>query len=74
MEEVDFSSSELSNAVFHECDLNGAIFENTNLEKADFSTAFHFSIEPDLNNIKKAKFSIRNVSGLLNKYNIQITD
>ncbi|HUZ61183.1 MAG TPA: hypothetical protein VMU83_20575 [Hanamia sp.] len=35
----------------------------TNLEKADFRSAFNYSIDPELNEIKKAKFSSDELSG-----------
>ena len=50
----------------------GATFDNSNLEKVDFTTAFNFSIDPEINRIKKAKFSLAGVLGLLNKYDIII--
>lgn len=42
------------------------------MEKADFRTSYNFSIDPDVNRIKKAKFSLDGVRGLLDKYDIQI--
>lgn len=49
-----------------------AIFKNTNLESVDFRTSFNYSIDPDLNRIKKAKFSLSGIAGLLNKFDIEI--
>jgi uncharacterized protein YjbI with pentapeptide repeats len=72
LKEADFTETDLTNAVFDACDLSGAIFENTILEKADLRTATNFSIDPELNRIKKAKFSMTGALGLLNKYNIDI--
>ncbi len=37
------------------CDLNRAVFDNSILEKADFRTSLNYSIDPELNRIKKAK-------------------
>jgi hypothetical protein len=54
--------------------LAGATFDNTNLEKTNFTTAFNYSIDPDNNRIKKAKFSVPGVLGLLNKYDIVIVN
>jgi uncharacterized protein YjbI with pentapeptide repeats len=70
--ETDFSEADLSNAVFEHCDLSGAVFDNTILEKTDFSTANNYSIDPERNKIKKATFSLPAVIGLLNKYDIEI--
>jgi fluoroquinolone resistance protein len=50
----------------------GAIFENTILEKADFRTAYNYTIDPVQNRIKKAKFSVTGIAGLLSRYDIAI--
>jgi len=49
-----------------------AIFQKTVLEKADFRSAFNYSIDPDQNRITKARFSRLGVVGLLDKYRIEI--
>lgn len=72
MKEVDFSDADLSSSVFEGCDLSGAVFHNTNLEKADFRSAVNFSINPEMNRIKKARFSFSGLGGLLEKYSIEI--
>jgi fluoroquinolone resistance protein len=72
LHEVDFTETDLSSAVFHNCDLARATFENAILEKADLRTSFNYSIDPELNRIKKAKFSIPAVIGLLDKYDIEV--
>jgi fluoroquinolone resistance protein len=69
---VDFTNSDLTGLVFENCNLFGAIFENTILEKVDFRTSFNYSINPEINRIKKAKFSMVGIVGLLDKYNILI--
>lgn len=74
LHEVDFSESDLSNALLGNCDLSRAIFNKTILEKADLSTAYNYSIYPEINKIKKAKFSLRGLPGLLEKYDIIIED
>jgi fluoroquinolone resistance protein len=70
--EVDFTECDLGSARFDNCDLTGAIFKNTILEKADFRTAINYSIDPEINRIKKAKFSQSGIAGLLDKYDIEI--
>lgn len=70
--EVDFTESDLSNSIFYGCDLSGAIFDNTNLEKADLRTSVNYMIDPSLNRLKKAKFSLSEVYGLLYKLDIEI--
>jgi hypothetical protein len=42
------------------------------LEKANFTTARNYSINPQINIIKKAKFSFPDVVGLLDVFNITI--
>jgi len=48
------------------------IFKNTNLESVDFRTSFNYSIDPDLNRIKKANFLLSSIAGLLDKFDIEI--
>jgi fluoroquinolone resistance protein len=72
MEDVSFEKTDLANAVFSYCELHKALFDNTNLEGADFRTSVNFSINPELNSMKKARFSAQNLAGLLDKYKISI--
>lgn len=70
--EVDFTEADLSGVLLENCDLLNAHFERTILEKADLSTAYNFSIDPEGNRIRKAKFSVSGLAGLLGKYDIEI--
>ena len=72
LKEVDFTEANLTSSVFENCDLSGAMFVNSVLEKTDFRSSYNYSIDPELNRISKAKFSIPGIVGLLNKYNIEI--
>ncbi len=72
LNEVDFTECDLTSILFDNCDLTSAKFENTIIEKADFRTSFNYSIDPELNRMKKAKFSLANIAGLLDKYDIEI--
>ena len=72
MQETDFSESDLTSSIFDNCDLTQAIFDNTILEKVDFRTSYNYSIDPEINRIKKSRFSILGISGLLDKYDIEI--
>lgn len=72
LREVDFTECDLTGTVFEHCDLAGATFENTVIEKADLRTSFGYSIDGEINRIKKARFSFPGVAGLLDKYDIQI--
>jgi uncharacterized protein YjbI with pentapeptide repeats len=72
LQEVDFTNTDLNSSLFDKCDLAGAVFHNTILEKADFKTAYNYSIDPAANKIKKARFSLPAVIGLLNSYDIEV--
>ncbi len=72
LQDVDFVESDLSGASFQQCDLLGAVFENTLLEKADFRNAYHYAVDPTKNRIKKARFSLTGLAGLLGAYDIEI--
>jgi fluoroquinolone resistance protein len=72
IQEVDFTDTDLERSVFTNCDLQLSIFQNTNLQKADLRTAYNYSIDPMNNKIKKAKFSVNGLGGLLDKHDIII--
>ena len=72
LQETDFVEADLTHAVFDNCDLIQTVFDRTILEKADFRTSYNYSINPETNRIKKAKFSVLGLSGLLDKYDIVI--
>ena len=72
LHEVDFTECDLSAAVFDNCDLTRTIFDRTMLEQADFRSSFNYSIDPELNRIKKAKFSQSGLAGLLEKYDLDL--
>jgi fluoroquinolone resistance protein len=72
LKEVSFSGANLSGSVFDHTDLLGAVFNQTDLTSVNFATAFNYSLDPELNILKKAIFSIDGVTGLLSKYNIKI--
>ncbi len=70
--ETDFTLCDVRAAIFDQCDFAGAHFERTNLEKADLTTSHHFLINPERNEIKKARFSKEGALGLLYKWDIEI--
>lgn len=70
--EVDFSESDLSNTTLAQCELLGAVFDRTNLEKSDLRTAYNYIINPENNRISKAKFTLSGIAGLLVQHNIII--
>lgn len=72
LKEVDFTEAELAETLFEKCDLHSAIFKNTNLRKADFRSSYNFLIDPEINKIEKARFSLMGLPGLLDKYDLEI--
>ena len=72
LQEADFSEAELTGAFFDNCDLLNATFFHTNLEEANFTTALNYSINPETNRLRKAKFALPGVAGLLDTYGIEI--
>lgn len=69
---VDFIETNLGNVSLQHCDFLDASFENTNLEKADLRGSTNFSINPEVNIIRGAKFSQSALAGLLEQYQIKI--
>jgi fluoroquinolone resistance protein len=72
MVETDFTEADFTDAKFDNCNFDRAFFDRTILKNADFTTAYNFIINPDNNDIKKAKFSVQGLPGLLAKYDIRI--
>ena len=72
MKDVDFTETDLTKSHFSNTDLTDAIFYRTMLKEANLFTALNYIIDPELNNIRKAKFSMHGLSGLLSKYDIVI--
>jgi uncharacterized protein YjbI with pentapeptide repeats len=70
--ETSFENTNLSLSNFDNCNLENTIFSNTNLNLANLSTSYNIKIDPEFNNLKKSKFSLSNISGLLYKYDIKI--
>ena len=72
MYEGYFNDADMAESVFDRCDLERVSFVGTNLEKADFSTSFNFSINPAMCKLKKAVFSRHGLEGLLAHLDIDI--
>ncbi|MBS1512934.1 MAG: pentapeptide repeat-containing protein [Bacteroidetes bacterium] len=72
LHEADFTACDATGASFIACDLFNAHFENTVLDKADFSTAFQYTINPLNNSIRKASFAYPDVTSLLQTFDIII--
>lgn len=69
---VNFVGCDLTSTIFENANLEGAVFDETILAGADFTTAYHFRIDPERNPMKKAKFSTAGIPGLLERYDIKI--
>jgi len=67
---VDFMNSDLSAVIFDNCNLHKAVFIDTIANNADFCTSYNFSIDPEKNKLRKAKFSEAGLKGLLEKYEL----
>jgi len=72
MKSAQLAGADLTASRFDNCNLDSAVFNKTILNGVDFSTAYNFTIDPETNSIKKAKFSIGGLSGLLTKYDLLI--
>lgn len=72
--EADFADSNLSEMDLRGTDFAAARFANTNLTKADLRQAANYSIRPDSNKIKKAKFSLPEATLLLYGLDIVLED
>ncbi|RYE21025.1 MAG: pentapeptide repeat-containing protein [Sphingobacteriales bacterium] len=72
LKEVNFIQANLSGSGFDECDLSGTIFSQTDLSSVNFVTAYNYTIDPELNSLKKAAFSADGLQGLLSKYQIRV--
>jgi len=69
---ANFTQSDLSKITMENCDLLDAIFDYTNLSGIDFTTNLNFIIDPQLNQVKKTKFSAASLAGLLTRFEIII--
>ncbi|MBC3785074.1 pentapeptide repeat-containing protein [Spirosoma utsteinense] len=68
--EARFINCDLSSAVFKTCNLELAQFASNTLIQTDFSSSYNVSLDPDNNKLKKTKFSLHSLPGLLTKYDI----
>lgn len=69
---TDFTETDLTGASFSGSNLGKAIFEQTILDKVNFSEAHDFTIDPERNSLKKTRFSKDGLLGLLKKYDIVV--
>jgi fluoroquinolone resistance protein len=69
---TEFTETNLQNGGFGQCNLENAHFNGCDLRGADFVTAYNYSIDPEKNQLRNARFSREGVAGLLRKYDIVI--
>ncbi|WP_026705417.1 pentapeptide repeat-containing protein [Flavobacterium soli] len=67
---LDFMATDLTEVLFDRCDLYRSEFAKAIANKADFSTSYNYTIDPEKTKIKKAVFSIDGLKGLLSKHDI----
>jgi fluoroquinolone resistance protein len=67
---ADLTEADLAECIFQNCDLESATFDRTVLTGANLTSAFNFTIDPEKNQIRKAKFSQDGLAGLLVNYGI----
>ena len=72
MHEVNFTKADLSKSHFFNCDLYEAVFAQTNLSTVDFTSSSNFAIDPEINNIKRAKILSQDLFRLLTRHDIII--
>ncbi|WP_379088672.1 pentapeptide repeat-containing protein [Pedobacter sp. UC225_65] len=69
---ADFSEADFTSAIFERCDLSTAVFMRSVLNGANFATSYNFTIDPEKNQLRKAKFSADGLVGLLTNYGIVV--
>lgn len=67
---VDFMATNLTGSQFYNCDLYRSEFEKAIANKVDFSTSYNYTIDPTKTQLKKAKFALEGLKGLLYKHGI----
>ena len=72
IKECHFTNTILSNADFSHTVLPKTVFFHCDLCKADFSTSMQYEIDPSVNKVTKAKFSLPEAATLLKAFDITI--
>ncbi len=71
--ECSFLEADLTGANLQETDFAGSLFHHTNLAKADFKGARSYAINPQVNVVKKACFSLPDALCLLESFEVDIS-
>ncbi len=72
--DCDFTQTNLSESSFLRCSLRGSTFERSTLEKVDFRYSTFITLDPSKNKLRKAKFQLDQLPGLLKVYQIEVED
>lgn len=72
LDQVDFSETQLKGSNIENCQLKNTVFYNTKLDSCNFNSSTYLLIDPDQNSIKKTKFNIDQLPGLLKKHDIVV--
>ena len=69
---ADFMQTDLTEVLFDNCNLHKSVFHDSIAAGADFTTSYNFSIDPERNKLRRARFSPEGLKGLLEKYEIVV--
>ncbi|GGG40417.1 pentapeptide repeat-containing protein [Hymenobacter glacieicola] len=72
LREASFTQTDLTDAVFQNCQLERAVFLHTKLSGADFRTAHNVLLDPEVNELKNARFALLSLPGLLARHGLII--
>jgi fluoroquinolone resistance protein len=72
LRQTDFSDADLSTSIFLQSDLRDAAFAHTNLEYADFRSSSNVWPDPESNSMRRAKFDLIQLPGLLRRFDLDI--
>lgn len=70
--EADFAEADLRDALCPRTDFAGAKFHGTNMERADMREALNYVIDPRVNKVKGARFSLPEAVALLRGLDIVV--
>jgi fluoroquinolone resistance protein len=71
---ADFSEADLTSSIFEKCDLSTAVFMRSILSDVNFVSSYNFTIDPEKNLLRRAKFSLDGLPGLLANYGIIVEE
>lgn len=71
---ADFTEADLTETKFVNCDFDRAIFMQSTLNGANFISSFNYTIDPERNAMRKARFAASGLAGLLTNYGIIVAE